>query len=157
MIIPMKTPLLLELAVILCVLCCAVTADAQGSVVIESEFPTQDQPVRVHIAHDDGSPVSGASVSVTYRPGSSVERLEPIGVSAEDGGIDWVPSEAGIANVTATWTDAGQSEIAAASSVSIRYGSPPLGGIVIMVVAGILLVLGSIVRVFNLIRTPQAP
>ena len=129
---------------------------AQGSIVVAEEFPVKDARVRILVSND-GIPVGGASVEVTYRPGSSVPRVEPIGVSGQDGGLNWVPSEAGIATITATWTGADQSETAATVPVSVRYDSPPLGGIVIMIVAGLLLVVGSVIRMFNVIRTPQAP
>jgi len=134
-----------------------VVVSAQGTVVVEKEFPGQGETVRIHVNGESGAPVAGATVEVTYRPGSSVERIEPVGISVEYGGLEWTPAEAGIATINATWQTADGTEATGSATVSIRYTSPPITGILIMVIAGLLLVVGSIVRMFNVIRTPQAP
>ena len=135
----------------------AAEARGQGSIILDEQFPTKEKQVRVLISDDDGEPVGGASIEITYRPGSSVEKVDPIGVSEQDGSIHWIPAEAGIAQIQATWSGSGQTEVSATTSVSVRFGSPPPAGIVIMVVAGVLLVIGSAVRMFNVLRSPQAP
>jgi hypothetical protein len=130
---------------------------ARGTVVVENQFPVKNEFVRIHITGDDGYPVEGANVEVTYRPGSRVQQTDHIGASAADGTIRWAPAEAGIATITATWTGPGQTERKSATSVSIKFRSPPLDGILIMIVAGVLLVVGTVIRIFALLRTPQAP
>lgn len=132
-------------------------ANAQGSVVVGSEFPVKGEPVHVHVTDEAGNPVGGASIVATYRPGSSVQQADSLGVSAADGAIHWTPVEAGIATITATWAGPGGSEQTSTTSVSVRFNSPPVGGLIIMVVAGLLLVVGSVIRVYNLLRVPQAP
>lgn len=134
-----------------------VGVSAQGTVVVEKKFPGQGESVRIHVNGESGTPVAGATVEVTYRPGSSVERIESVGVSAVDGGLEWTPAEAGLATINATWKAADGADATGTATVSVRYTSPPITGIFIMVVAGILLVVGSIIRMFNLIRTPRAP
>jgi hypothetical protein len=149
----------LSWTIIVMALCGLIAGDAaaQATVIVEEGFPVREEQIRIHIANDDGSPVAGATVEVTYRPGSSVEQLEQIGTSAEDGAIYWVPAEAGIATINATWAGPDQSQITASTSVSVRFRSAPLGGIVIMIAAGVVLVIGSVFRIFNLLRAPQAP
>ncbi len=147
----------LGIAVAVMVGLCGTNAMAQGSIVVGDEFPVKDESVRIHVTDDAGNPVQGASVEVTYRPGSSVEKIDSIGTSAADGALRWTPVEAGIAMITATWSVPGEAPQTSSTSVSVRFRSPPIGGIVIMVAAGILLVIGSAVRVFNLLRTPHAP
>lgn len=132
-------------------------ACAQGEIILEEDFPVAHAGVRLHVVDDDGSPIAGANVAITYRPGSRVERSEAIGTTAEDGGLEWVPAEAGIARVTATWLFDDGSEASFATAVSVRFGSPPVVGIVIMIGAGLLLVVGSAIRMFNLLRSPEAP
>ena len=132
-------------------------AAAQGSVVVEERFPTQEAKVHLFVVDQAGEPVAGASIEVTYRPGSSVQRVETIGKSGHSGGIDWVPAEAGIATIRAAWTGPDRSEMVATTDVSVRFRSPPISGILVMIIAGVVLVVGSVIRMYNVIRTPQAP
>jgi hypothetical protein len=127
-----------------------------ADVVLESRYPVKGEAVGIRITDTNGAPVTGATLEVTYRPGSAVQRTEEIG-SSSSGALQWTPSEAGIATITATWMDANQTEVTSATNVSIKFSAPPVNGIIIMVVAGLLLVVGSIIRVTNLIRSPQSP
>jgi hypothetical protein len=86
-----------------------------------------------------------------------VRRVETIGTSGPDGTIGWVPAEAGIATLTAVCKGPDRSEIAATTDVSVRFRSPPLAGVFIMIIAGIVLVVGSVIRMYNVVRTHQAP
>jgi len=132
-------------------------AAAQGSIIVKKKFPTQDEEVRLVVMDSSGRPVAGARVEVTYRPGSSVRSVEAIGRSGQDGGIAWVPTEAGIATLTAVWTDSDRSEVVAIADVSVRFRSPPIAGILVMIIAGLVLVVGSVIRMVNVVRTRQAP
>jgi hypothetical protein len=148
----------MRLGVLLAVLAMsAVTARAEGEIVVDESFPVVEQEVRLHVIDDDGDPVAGAVIEVTYRPGSSVEKVDPIGITEEDGGVTWIPSDAGIARVTATWLDDDGESSSLSTAVSVRFAAPPVTGIIIMVAAGLLLVVGSVIRMFNLLRTPEAP
>jgi hypothetical protein len=89
-------------------------------------------------------------VSVTYRPGSSVSRTEDIGVTGEGGRVEWTPHLAGIATLNATW-DGGTST----TNVSVRFAHTPLGGVAIMLLAGLLLVGGSVVRIMRIMKAPE--
>jgi len=132
-------------------------AAARGSVVVKKKFPTKDEEVRLIVLDPSGRPVAGAGFEVTYRPGSSVRRVETIGESGQDGGIDWVPTEAGIATLTAVWTGLDGAKMVATVDVSVRFRSPPIAGIVIMIIAGVVLVVGSVFRMYNVVRSRQAP
>jgi hypothetical protein len=136
---------------------CAGEAAAQGSVVVGERFPTKGETIRLFVVDQAGEPVAGARVEVTYRPGSSVWRVETIGKSGQDGGIDWVPTEAGIATLKAAWMGPDRSEMVATIDVSVRFRSAPIGGILVMIIAGIVLVVGSVIRMYNVIRSHQAP
>ncbi len=130
-------------------------ADATGSVVLDKKFPTHQEQVRIQVVNDDGNPVAGADVSVTYRPGSRVSATDEIGETIEDGTLEWTPVDPGIATLTATWTEPGQTERSSSTTVSVRFRDLPIDGIFIMVVAGLLLIVGSAIRVYKLLRAPD--
>ena len=145
-------------AAILCaslmLVCCVCPAAAD--IVVDQQYPVKGETTGIRVLDNSGVPVSGATVEVTYRPGSSVSRTQSIG-SSQAGQMQWVPEEAGIATITAKWTGPNQNEMSAATNVSVRFASPPIGGIIIMIVAGFVLVIGSIIRVAGLLRSPQVP
>ena len=143
-------------AVLLYAAVCFIATPATADVVIEHKYPVKGEATAIRVLDENGTPVSGAELEVTYRPGSSVARTEPIGRSAT-GAVEWTPQEAGIATITATWVGSDLAEASSTTNVSVKFRSPPIGGILIMIVAGLLLVVGSVIRVANLLRAPQAP
>lgn len=130
-------------------------AQAEGNIILEKTFPTQQEQVRIQVMDDSGLPVTGANVSVTYRPGSSVSETSPIGRSAAGGTLHWTPTAAGIATITATWLGLGQDEVSRSTTVSVRFRTAPIDGIFIMIVAGLVLIVGSVIRVYKLLRAPD--
>lgn len=130
-------------------------AAATGEIILDRAFPTHKEQVRIRVTDDAGDPVSGAVVSVTYRPGSSVSATDEIGRSSDGGMLQWTPMDAGLATITATWARPGQDEVSSSTTVSVRFQSPPVGGILIMVAAGLVLIVGSVIRVYRLLRTPD--
>jgi hypothetical protein len=132
-------------------------ATARGTVVVKERFPTAGETIRLLVLDEAGRPVANAIVRVTYRPGSSVRRAETIGKSEPDGGIQWVPADAGIATLEAAWTGPDRLERIARADVSVRFRSPPIAGILTMIVAGLVLVVGSVIRMYNVVRSHQAP
>ena len=121
---------------------------ASADVVLREKYPTEGENTELFIQADDGTPVSGAAVSVIYRPGSSVEATEAVGTTGPSGRLAWTPQTAGIVSVNATW-DGGSTS----ANVSVKFGGAPAGGLIIMVLAGLLLVGGSIVRIMRVLRT----
>ena len=95
-------------------------------------------------------PVSGAKVAVTYRPGSSVELTEEVGTTGPGGRLVWTPTTAGIALISATW-DGGETS----TNISVKFASVPAGGLIIMILAGLLLVGGSAVRIIRVMKSPD--
>ena len=121
---------------------------ASADVVLREKYPTEGENTELFIQADDGTPVSGAAVSVTYRPGSSVEATEAVGTTGPSGRLAWTPQTAGIVSVNAAW-DGGSTS----ANVSVKFGGTPAGGLLIMVLAGLLLVGGSIFRIMRVLRT----
>jgi len=121
---------------------------ASADVVLREKYPTEGENTELFIQADDGTPVSGAAVTVTYRPGSSVEATETVGTTGPSGRLAWMPQTAGIASVNAVW-DGGDTS----ANVSVKFGGAPAGGLLIMVLAGLLLVGGSVLRITRLLRT----
>ncbi len=128
---------------------------AQGAVVTDIPFPTENEPVQVKVTDSSGEPVAGAQIVVTYRPGSRVSREEAVGQSNAVGSIDWTPSDAGLATITATWPGTDDTRATATTTVSVRFQGAPLDGILIMIVAGLVLAVGSVVRIYRLLRAPE--
>jgi len=125
-----------------------------ADVILERHYPVQDEETRIRVTDATGTPVNGAEVMVTYRPGSSVSREDAVGQSGSDGGIEWTPQQAGIATITATWHEADDVDVSSSATVSVKFASPPVGGLLIMIIAGLLLVVGSAVRITKLLRMP---
>ena len=120
---PMRA-LLLTLAA----LCAAPPALAQDVVSVDPALPTVGEPVRVTFS----APVD--AVEVTYRPGAisaSTETFAPGGAVFE-----FTPDRAGVVSVAA-----GE----ASQSLSVRFQSAPLSGLVVMVLAGLILFGGAAV------------
>jgi hypothetical protein len=126
-------------------------AAAQGSIVLRTQYPVQKQATWILVQSDDGSPVAGALVSATYRPGSNVSQLTEIGTTDRTGRVEWIPVDAGIVEITAAHPDSLIS-LQASTNTSVKFASPPISGIIIMVLAGVLLIGGSAVRFTRYIR-----
>ena len=146
----MKARALIATAIWVTVTAISVTtvSTAAADVVLREKYPTRGVSTELFIQDDAGAPVSSASVSVTYRPGSSVEAVESIGVTGPSGRIVWNPSTAGIAELLAEW-DGGSSN----ANVSVKFASPPVGGILIMIFAGLLLIAGSAVQITRMLKS----
>jgi len=123
---------------------------AAADIVLRQKYPTEGAVTQVFVQNEDGSPVPGADVTVTYRPGSSVSHTEEVGVTGEGGRIEWTPATAGIAALHAKW-EGGESS----TNVSVKFAHVPAGGIIIMLLAGVLLVGGSVVRIMRVLKSPN--
>jgi hypothetical protein len=143
---------LLHIVVASLLMSAVTAAKAEAELVIENHFPVKGESVGIRVLDEAGNPVSGATVEVVYRPGSSVQKTEVVG-SSTAGSVQWTPAEAGIATITAKWA-ADQGEATTTANVSVKFSGPPLDGILIMIIAGLLLVVGSVIRVLNLLRVP---
>jgi hypothetical protein len=141
------------------IVACLITTWTYGSstatIVPEKAFPIQNEPIRLMLSDDDGNAVKGATVIVTYRPGSSVEKTDSLGISDSEGTVKWTPSDAGIATVTATWQGLEQSERSESKTVSVRFQRAPWSGIFIMIIAGLVLAVGSVIRIFRLLCSEE--
>jgi hypothetical protein len=144
----MKTETGFLSAVLVIIIVSLLASAATADVVLREKYPTEGENTELFIQADDGTPVSGAAVTVVYRPGSSVEATEAVGTTGPSGRLAWTPQTAGIASVNAVW-DGGDTS----ANVSVKFGGAPAGGLIIMVLAGLLLVGGSVVRIMRVLRT----
>ncbi len=126
-------------------------AESQPMVVLRTAFPVQKEKTEIHVLDASGNPVGGATIEATYRPGSRVSVVSPVGITDSSGGADWIPQHAGVVRIDARWRDDDGSEILATMNASVRFASTPIGGIIIMIFAGVLLIGGSIVHFARLI------
>ena len=135
-------------AIVLVAISPALAAPASGDIVLRQKYPTEGSATQVFVQSESGTPVTGAAVTVTYRPGRSVEATEEIGMSGAGGRLTWTPTTAGIAALKATW-EGGE----ASTNVSVKFAGVPAGGVIIMILAGTLLVGGSIIRIMRVLRS----
>ncbi len=96
-------------------------------------FPRQGEPCLVKITRE-GLPAAGIAVSVTYRPNSEVAITEEIGRTDARGELSWTPRSAGIGMLAAEGCDL---------TVSIRFRGIPIGGLVVMLLAAMILFGGN--------------
>jgi len=127
----------------------------RAEIVLDTAYPVVRQHTRVLVSDDSGAPVGDAEITVTYRPGSAVEASTVVGRTGGDGAILWTPSEAGIVTISATWTDADQKEQTTSVNSSIKFDPTPITGILIMIIAGVVLIGGSIERIWSLLHSPE--
>lgn len=91
----------------------------------------------------DGLPADGVAVRARYRENAiaTIAHEQEVGTTGPDGTLAWVPEDAGV--VVLSWEGGSR-------NVSVLHaGIPPLG-VAIAVIAGILLIGGSIVSFFRL-------
>jgi len=91
----------------------------------------------------DAAPAAGVAVRARYRENAiaAIAHEQEVGVTGEDGTLVWVPEDAGV--VVLSWEGGSR-------NVSVLHaGIPPLG-VVIAVIAGILLLGGSVFSFFRL-------
>ncbi len=147
----MKPPRTLAGAALAVALAVAAAAPAgAASIQVDRRYPAEGERAVVRVIADDGAPVTGALVRVTYRPGSSVETHAEVGRTDAGGAVAWTPELAGIATLSAEWTDG-----SASANVSVRFHHAPVAGLVIMIVAGVILVGGSVVRIRRVLLEPD--
>ena len=106
----------------------AAPVGAQEIVSVTPEAPTRGEPVTVTFS----APVD--SVAVTYRPGAVTATTETFTPGAAT--FTFSPEKAGVVQVASG--DASQ-------SLSVRYIGTPLGGLLVMILAGLILFGGAAV------------
>jgi hypothetical protein len=140
------------IAIIICLIS-ASTALADSSIVLRNLYPVEGERTELYIQDDEGNSVPGAEITATYRPGSSVENTSIVGSTGKSGRITWIPATAGIVTLSASWESATGDTVTTSANVSVRFSSTPAGGLIIMVLAGLLLVGGSVVRILRVVRS----
>jgi hypothetical protein len=128
------------------------SAAAQGTIVLQTQFPVQKEKTRILVQAQNGDPVAGARVSATYRPGSRVEEESEVGTTDAGGSVEWIPKEAGIVSISAAFSGADGNDLQLQTNVSVKFASTPMSGVLIMLLAGTLLIGGSIVRFVKYMR-----
>lgn len=129
-------------------------AAAGGRIDTAEKFPTVGRSTLIHVRNSLGRSVEGALISITYRPESQVEKTVSLGATNNAGIVRWTPGDAGVVTISAAWTEADSTAGAATSNISVKFASAPASGIAIMILAGLLLLGGSIIRFARLLREP---
>lgn len=104
-------------------------------------YPLVNTPTQIMISHASYPDLSQFKVSVTYRANSSTSHEETLGTPNADGYVSWTPQQAGITilKATAPALEPGEKEVVIEKSISVRFGSFPLMGMLIFLLsAGVL-------------------
>jgi|GEM_PF-4273613 len=103
--------------------------------------------------------LAGGTITITYRPGSKVEKTillaaPPINRNRK-AGIDWIPSEPGIARIDyqSHLKSSPDEVIKASKMVGILFPESPLSGILVMCLAAFILFGGCFVSLNLLIKS----
>jgi len=91
----------------------------------------------------DGQPAVGIAVTARYRENAdpAIAHQQMIGATGTDGTLSWVPEDAGV--VVLSWEGGTR-------NVSVLHAGVPFLGVAIAVLAGILLLGGSILTFFRM-------
>lgn len=113
-------------------------------------YPLINTPTQIMISHASYPDLSRFKVVVTYRANSSTSHEEVLGTPNADGYVSWTPQEAGITTLKATAPalETGTKDIIIEKTVSVRFGSFPLTGILIFILAAGILFGGLSIFIF---------
>lgn len=99
------------------------------SITITPEIAVLDREATLHF----GAPVD--TLFVTYRPNSVLAQRDTIRIGGFDS-VKWTPKRAGVVQIALPG--------GASQNVSVRFTAPPMSGIAILIVAGLILFGGAI-------------
>ena len=91
-----------------------------------AQYAATEQPVVAGDTLTLTLPAAVDTLTVTYRPGSNIKRVEHVAVSG--GRHVWAPREGGLIALS---TPGGPSQ-----TVSVRFRRAPIGGLIILILAG---------------------
>lgn len=92
---------------------------------------------------DKGTPTAGVQLGAVYYPATEVEETTVVGSTDGAGRTPWTPQHAGLVKLTAG---------AQSTTVSVRYPSIPLSGLIVFFVAGSILLGGVALGATHIIR-----
>jgi len=111
--------------------------------------PVEGQTITLHFV-DDGEPAAAVTVEAQYRQNAhaSLQHSQKIGTTSSDGTLRWTPSEPGV--VALAWQGGG-------ATIAVRHDGTPISGLLIALLAGILLLGGSVYFFVRMIATDELP
>jgi len=121
-------------------------------------YPVIHQPVTLLISHASYPHLEKFEVKVTYRPNSETSKEEILSAPNDNGELIWTPTEAGITLIQAqapALTEGGES-VKITQNISVRFGSFPVMGMLIFVLAALAL-FGGLILVIVKTGKPQVP
>lgn len=133
-----------ELRALLIVVALAVTAHAQSTLTLSGDQLVEGRETILSVVDATGNPVAGIQVDALYRENAhpSIRHTQNVGKTEPDGTRTWVPDQAGV--VVLRWTLPGAQEPAGKLEVAVRHDGIPGAGIAVAVIAGFLLLGGSL-------------
>ncbi len=129
----------MRLLLLSALLAVAAGASAQDVVSVTPDAPTRGEPVTVTFS----APVD--TVKVTYRPGAVTAFTETFTPGSDV--FEFTPERAGVVSVAAGGTS---------KSLSVRFVGVPLGGLIVMILAGLILFGGAAISLRALLSDGHA-
>ncbi|MBT9546460.1 MAG: hypothetical protein IV090_13810 [Candidatus Sericytochromatia bacterium] len=135
----MKRTLILGMLLLFCFFSLqAIATPEKPGIGIKDNYPLKDQAIQIYVSHAT-VPLERFQVSVTYRPNSMVSRTEELGHPDANGYLNWTPKDAGVTILKATLPGSKDKDLNFSKQVSVRYGSFPLMGLLIFLLASLTL------------------
>jgi hypothetical protein len=123
---------------------------AKPALKVEPAYPTVGRPATVTLTGVAEAP-KGLRLKVTYRPASQTEETDDMGELGATG-VRWTPTSPGVTKIAAVapgvqsgGAGGGSKKVKPVATVTIstRYASAPVSGILVMLIAGLLLFGGA--------------
>jgi hypothetical protein len=109
---------------------------AKPALKVDPSYPTVGQPATVTLT-GVAEAQKGLTIKVTYRPASQTAKTDDVGEPDARGAVKWTPRSPGVTRIAAVVT--GKKKPVATVTVSTRFASAPITGILVMLIAGLVL------------------
>jgi hypothetical protein len=137
----------------LLVVCFAIVpVTAWAGIDLSQAHPEANQVVTLTLTRADGTPGEGVEVKASYGPGSVLLYEDSVGITNAEGTVAWTPNEAGLVTLAAEIPGSDGPE-SVSTTVSVTFGGPPVLGVLVMIIAGLILY-GGIIRGFRSLSKP---
>lgn len=130
-------------------------AGAQSKLTLSGDQLVEGRETILSVAGASGIPLAGVRIEATYRENAhpSICHTQNVGKTEPDGTRTWVPEQAGV--VVLRWTLPGTTAPVDKLEVAVRHDGIPGAGIAVAVIAGFLLLGGSLRFLLQMLSTDE--
>jgi hypothetical protein len=130
------------------VLVCAVSAAAAPAPELKITGDVVHQQTMTLRLEQAALPAAGVAITASYRQNAhkKLQHVQQIGTTAADGTLRWEPAEPGV--VVLAWEGGSR-------NVSVLHHGVPVAGVLVALIAGLLLLGGSVFFVLQMLRRQE--